>query len=180
MRTPAEGRPPSVTPPYPSYPPPHLSVGFFVPIVPRASTPTPTRAHACEYFMRYMSIIHFIMYQYYSILAIKRLVDRTASGTMGSTHEAKEMIMRAYGHVSVWRTLIGVGRAADGQGWYQQLKAWWADHKATRREANLATLRARWDARREAVRPLHTDAAIDMVASTHAFSTTTTLCDLAV
>ena len=87
--------------------------------------------------------------------------------------------MRAHGHAPVWRTHIGVGRATDGKGWYQQLSAWWADHKAARREANLASLNARWDARREAVRPLHTDAAIDMVAPTHAFSTTTALCALA-
>jgi hypothetical protein len=88
------------------------------------------------------------------------------------------MIMRAYGHASVWRMHIGVGRAMDRKEWYQQLKAWWVAHKAARHDATLATLRARWDARCEAVRPLHVDAAIDMLASTHAFSTTTALCDL--
>ena len=86
--------------------------------------------------------------------------------------------MRAYGHASVWRTHIGVGRATDRKGWSQQLKAWWVAHKAARHDAKLATLKTRWDARREAVRPLRADAGIDMVASTHAFSTTTTLCDL--
>jgi len=90
------------------------------------------------------------------------------------------MIMRAQGHTTVWGTPIGVGRATDAKGWYQQLKEWWVAHKAARQEAKLATLRARWDARREAVRPLHADAAIDMVASTHAFSTTTALCNLGV
>jgi hypothetical protein len=90
------------------------------------------------------------------------------------------MILRAYGHASVWRMHIGVGRATDGKGWYQQLTEWWAAHQAARHDAMLATLRARWDARREAVRPLHADAAIDMVASTHAFSTTKALCDLTV
>ena len=88
--------------------------------------------------------------------------------------------MRAYGHASVWRMHIGVGRATGGKGWYQQLKEWRATHKAARHDAKLATLTARWDARREAVRPLHADAAIDMVASTHAFSTTTALCALGV
>jgi len=88
--------------------------------------------------------------------------------------------MRAHGHASVWRTHSGVGRANDDKGWYQQLKAWWATQKAARHDARLAALNARWDAGREAVRVLHADAAIDMVASTHAFSTTTTLCDLAV
>jgi hypothetical protein len=87
--------------------------------------------------------------------------------------------MRADGHVSVWRTHIGVGRATDGQGWYQQLKEWWTTHKAARHDATLATLNARWDARREAVRVLHADAAIDMVASAHGCSTTTALCALA-
>ena len=86
--------------------------------------------------------------------------------------------MHATGHTTVWGTPIGVSRATDGKGWYQQLTECWAAHRAARHDAKLATLRARWDARREAVRPLDADAAIDMVASTHAFSTTTALCDL--
>lgn len=88
--------------------------------------------------------------------------------------------MHAQGQTPVWGTHLGVGRATDGQGWYQQLKEWWAAHQAARRDATLATLSARWDARREAVRLLHADAAIDMVASTHACSRTTALCDLGV
>ena len=60
------------------------------------------------------------------------------------------------------------------------MKAWWAAHKAVREDAKLAGLRAHWDARHEAVRPLHADAAIDMVASTHAFSTTRALSNLGV
>lgn len=87
--------------------------------------------------------------------------------------------MRAYGHVAVWRMRIGMGRATDTQGWYQQLTEWWAAHKAARHDATRATLNTRWDARREAVRVLRADAAIDMMASTHACSTTTALCDLA-
>jgi hypothetical protein len=87
--------------------------------------------------------------------------------------------MRTYGHVSVWRTRLGIGRATDTKEWSQQLTAWWAAHKAARHDATLATLNTRWDARREAVRVLHADAAIDMVASAHAFSTTTALCALA-
>ncbi len=86
--------------------------------------------------------------------------------------------MHANGHITVWGTHIGVGRATDRNGWYQQLTDWWAAHKAARHEARLSTLRARWDARCEVVRPFHADAAIDMVASTHVFSTTTALCDL--
>jgi hypothetical protein len=86
--------------------------------------------------------------------------------------------MHAHGHTTVWGTHIGVSRARDAKSWYQQVTAWCAAHKAARQEAKLATLRAHWDARREAVRPLHADAAVDMVASTHACSTTTALCDL--
>ena len=86
--------------------------------------------------------------------------------------------MSAHGHTTVWGTHIGVGRTNDDTGWHQQLREWWTAHKATRRDAHLASLNARWDARREAVRPLHTDAALDMIARAHAFSTTTALCDL--
>ena len=87
--------------------------------------------------------------------------------------------MHANGHTAAWGTHIGVGRARDVKGWYHELKDWWVAHKAARHEARLATLKARWNARREVVRPLHADAALDLVASTHAFSTTTALCDLA-
>jgi hypothetical protein len=86
--------------------------------------------------------------------------------------------MSAYGHTHVWGTHIGVGRTAGAKGWYQRLREWWADHKAARHEARLASLKARWDAKRESVRALYGDAAVDMVASTHAFSTATALCDL--
>jgi hypothetical protein len=89
------------------------------------------------------------------------------------------MIMRAHGHASVWRIHSGVGRVNDDTGWRQQLRAWWAAHKAARHDAKLATLSARWDVRREAVRVLHADAAIDMIAPAHACSTTTALCALA-
>jgi hypothetical protein len=88
--------------------------------------------------------------------------------------------MHANGHTTVWGTHIGIGRARDTQSWYQQMRDRWTAYKATRHDAKFTTLRARWDARREAVRPLHADAAIDMLASTHAFSTTTALYDLAV
>jgi hypothetical protein len=88
--------------------------------------------------------------------------------------------MHANGHATVWGTHIGVGRTRDVKGWYHELKAWWAAHKAARHDARLAALTARWDAKREAVHPLHADAVSDMIAPTHAFSTTTTLCDLGV
>jgi hypothetical protein len=92
----------------------------------------------------------------------------------------KEITMHANGHTTIWGTPISVGRATDTKSWYQQIRDQWTAYKAARHDAKLATLKARWDARREAVRPLGADAAIDMVASTHACSTTTELCDMSV
>jgi hypothetical protein len=89
-------------------------------------------------------------------------------------------MMHANGQTTVWGTHIGVGRTTGGRSWYQQMNAWWTAHKTARQDAKLATLRAHWDAKREAVRPFHADAAVDMVAATHAFSMTTTLCDLSI
>jgi hypothetical protein len=86
--------------------------------------------------------------------------------------------MPAQGHTAVWGTHIGIGRATDAQGWYAQLTTWWAARKAVRNGAKLASLKARWDARREAVRSTRADAAIDMVAPAHTYSTTTAFCDL--
>jgi hypothetical protein len=83
--------------------------------------------------------------------------------------------MHAHGHTTIGGTPIGVGRARDAKGWYQQLKEWWASPKAMRREARLAALNACWDARREAIKPQRADAAADMIAAEYAFSTATTL-----
>ena len=88
--------------------------------------------------------------------------------------------MHVNGHTTVWGTPLGVNRTGDTKSWYQQIRDRWTAYKAARHAAQLATLRAQWDARHEAVRPLHADAAIDMIAPTHAFSTTTALCDLTV
>jgi hypothetical protein len=70
-------------------------------------------------------------------------------------------------------TQIGVGQAA--QGWYAQVKAW----LATRRDAKRASLNASWDARRETVRAVRADAAIDLVPSAHVDATSRALCELA-
>ncbi len=86
--------------------------------------------------------------------------------------------MAAHGHTTTWGTHIGVGRATDAKGWYAQLKTWWGAHKTARDGARLTTLKAHWDARREAVRSTRADAAIDMVAPAHAYSTTTAFCYL--
>jgi len=78
--------------------------------------------------------------------------------------------MKSHAHTTTWGTHTGVRRATDAKGWYQQLKEWWADHKAAHREANLAALNACWDAKHEAVRPLRAEAALDMAAAHHAIS----------
>jgi len=91
------------------------------------------------------------------------------------TTHTKEMIMRAQGHTTVWGTPIGVGRATDDKGWYQQIRDQWTAYKAARHDAELATLNARWDARREAVTPCRADAAPEMAAAQHALSVATVI-----
>jgi hypothetical protein len=88
--------------------------------------------------------------------------------------------MHANGHTTVWGTHIDVGRARDTKSWYQQIRDRWTAYQTARQEAKLATLRASWDARCEAVRPLHADAAIDLVAPVHASSTIIALSSLSV
>jgi hypothetical protein len=83
--------------------------------------------------------------------------------------------MYAHGHPTAWGTDIGVGRAGDAKGWYQQLRDWWAAHKASRREARLTSILACWDSRREVVIPFHAEAAPEMAAAQHALSVATML-----
>ena len=87
--------------------------------------------------------------------------------------------MRAYGHASVWRMHIGVGRANDDKGWYQQLRDWWTAHKAARHPATLDALHRCWDAKREAVTPHRAEAAPEMAAAQHTLSVATMLYGLA-
>jgi hypothetical protein len=87
--------------------------------------------------------------------------------------------MRAQGHATVWGTLVGVGRAGSGAGWYQQLQECWAAHKAARREVRLASLNACWDATHEACTPRHANAAPEMAAAQQALSLATRLYGLA-
>jgi hypothetical protein len=130
------------------------------------------------------------MHDFHDIYALDCLMPTTdilyqAVGRANRTPEKraalqKEITMHAHGQTTVWGTPIGVGRATDPKSWYQQIRDQWTAYKAARHDAMLATLIARWDARREAVRPLHADAPIDMVASTHTCPTTTALCDIGV
>jgi hypothetical protein len=85
--------------------------------------------------------------------------------------------MPAQGHTTVGGTHIGVGRATEAKDWYAAWQTWWAPQKAARDGARLVRLKARWDARREAVRPFRSDAAIDMVAPAHTSSTNRAFCD---
>jgi hypothetical protein len=70
--------------------------------------------------------------------------------------------MRSHGPATVWRTSLDGGRARDANGWYQQLKAWWAARRASRQQAKLVALTNRRDAEHEAVTPLCADAAVEM------------------
>jgi len=78
--------------------------------------------------------------------------------------------MHANGPATVCGTHIGAARARDAKGWYQQLGDWWTAHKAARRDAKLASLRARWDSSREVVRPLRAEAAPEMITTPRARS----------
>jgi hypothetical protein len=78
--------------------------------------------------------------------------------------------MRAHGHVLVWGTHIGAGRANDGAGWLQPLRDWRAARKAAHRQARLAALDTCWDAQHEAVRPLRADAAPEMATAQRALT----------
>lgn len=83
--------------------------------------------------------------------------------------------MHANGHTTAWGTHTGIGRARDTKGWYQQLKDWWAAHKAMRQEARPAGLTACWDAKRERVISCRAEAAPEMAVSQHALSVATML-----
>jgi hypothetical protein len=88
--------------------------------------------------------------------------------------------MHANGQTTVWGTHIGIGRASKTRSWYQQLRDWWTAHKAARHDAKLATLSARWDARRDVVTPFHAEAAPEMAAAHRTLSVATMLYGLAV
>jgi hypothetical protein len=83
--------------------------------------------------------------------------------------------MRARGYTTVGEIHMGVGRAGSGAGWYQQLQARWATHKAARREARLASRNGGWDATHEAFTPLGAEAAPEMAAAHAALSVATLL-----
>jgi hypothetical protein len=87
--------------------------------------------------------------------------------------------MPAHGPTTVVEIPTGIPRATAKTRWSHQLRSWWTAHHAARHHARLAMLQGRWDARREVVIPSHADAALDMIAPTHACATATALGTLA-
>jgi hypothetical protein len=71
--------------------------------------------------------------------------------------------MRIQGQTITWGTPTDVGHASRRGMWAQQIRAWWAARRAARWQAQCAALERRWDARREVVRPLPAEAAMEMV-----------------
>jgi hypothetical protein len=106
---------------------------------------------------------------------IYQVVGRSDRITSMMVVHKKEITMHAHGHTTVWGTHIGVGRTGDPKGWYQQLRDWWAAHKAARQEASYASLRACWDSKGEIVTPFRAEAAPEIAASQHALSVATIL-----
>ena len=78
--------------------------------------------------------------------------------------------MRVHGHTITWGTRTAVGRTRRTRGWSQPLRAWWANHRAARQDAQLAACEYRWDARREALRPLPAAAALELVTRLYGLS----------
>jgi hypothetical protein len=78
--------------------------------------------------------------------------------------------MTVLGYNIPWGTRIGDRRITDAKGRHAQFKAWLAARKTAPQKAERKAIEARWDARREAVRPYRADAARDMVAPAHAHS----------
>jgi hypothetical protein len=92
----------------------------------------------------------------------------------------KEHSMRVHGQTITWGSQAGVGGASRSGEWYQQLREWWAAHRAVRQHAQLAACERRWDARREVVRPLAAEAAMDMAAAQGTLSMATRLYGLTI
>jgi hypothetical protein len=83
--------------------------------------------------------------------------------------------MQANGHTTLWGTHLGIGRGIEAKRWYQQLRDRWTAYTVARREADLASHSASWNATREAVTPCRADAAPEMAAAQHALSVATML-----
>ena len=83
--------------------------------------------------------------------------------------------MRSHGYTTVLETHINVGRASDAKGWCQQLRDWWTTYKAARKQAKLIAFAAYWDAKRETICTLRTEAAREMAATSRALSVATML-----
>jgi len=89
-------------------------------------------------------------------------------------------MMRAHGQTTVWGNHIPLDRAKHGAGWLQQVREWWTQYKATRRDVKQAALNACWDARREVCVPVRAEAAAEMAATQGAISMATQLYGLSI
>jgi hypothetical protein len=87
----------------------------------------------------------------------------------------EEMNLPLHGQAPVWGTPVGLDRAREGAGWRQQLRLWWGARREAHRRATLAALNCCWDPRRETVRPLRAEAALEMVAAQAGLSVATML-----
>ena len=87
----------------------------------------------------------------------------------------EEMGLSSHGQATGWRTPVGLDRTREGAGWRQQLRQWWGARREAHRRAQLAALDLCWDPKRETVRPLRAEAALEMVVAQASLSVATML-----
>lgn len=73
--------------------------------------------------------------------------------------------MRTHAHTTVWGSHVGMHRPSMGLDWVQRLRRWFASLRAEGRRETPVTFSGAWDARREALRPLRADSALDLAAA---------------
>jgi hypothetical protein len=82
-------------------------------------------------------------------------------------------MMMAKVHDTTLSAPVAIGHTTES--WYARIKTWWT----ARHDGRPADLTPYWDARREAVRTLRADAALDMVPQTHVHTAVRAYCALA-
>ena len=83
----------------------------------------------------------------------------------------EEYHMQVHRHTITWGIQTAVGQARRTRGWSQPLRAWWANNRAARQDAQLAACEYRWDARCEVLRPRPAEAALELVTRLYGLST---------